>query len=86
MIGMTIDFHKLDDPPLWPELEGRKVISEGVTLGNVAVLDKGMQSGWPSVMFRIGLPDGSYVVAEQSGKQIATLGRMIMIKYPHLLD
>lgn len=86
MIGMTVTFHKPDDPPLWPDLEARKVVSEGTTMGNVAVIEGGMVSGSPSVMFRIGLPDGSYVIAQQSAKQIATLGRMLMIKYPTLLD
>ena len=46
-----------------------------------------MDSGLPSIMVRIDLPGGQgQVIAEQTARQIATLGRMLMAKYPHLLD
>jgi hypothetical protein len=45
-----------------------------------------MESGLPSIMFRLDMPDGSTIIAQQTARQIATLGRMILAKYPNLLD
>ena len=85
MIPMSVVFHKRTDPPLWPG-SPEPLIHAG-TLQHVAVLDGGMESGLPSIMVRIDLPGGQgQVIAEQTARQIATLGRMLMAKYPHLFD
>jgi len=52
----------------------------------VALLDKGMQSGNPSVSIRFDLPDGKTVVAETSLKLFYTAARAMLARYPHLLD
>lgn len=52
----------------------------------VAVLDRGMQSGAPSVSIFVTLPDGTHVIAETSAKLFCSAARAFMAKYPHLLD
>jgi hypothetical protein len=84
MIPMNIVFHKKDDPPLWPQAKA-PLVDAGV-LVDVAVLDEGMESGLPSVMFQLKLPDGTVVVAQQTARQMVALGRLIMGKYPTLMD
>ena len=84
LTSLVVEFNKKGDPPLWGDIP-RERVTEG-QLAHAAILDEGTEAGNPSVMFRIGMPDGTYVVAQQTGKQIATLGRMLLIKYPHLLD
>jgi hypothetical protein len=85
MIALTIVIHHKTDPSLWPEIEGRGHVDAGV-LAHVAILDEGMESGLPSVMLRLDMPDGTTIIAQQTARQIATLGRLIMAKYPNLLD
>lgn len=86
MIPMHVVIHNLGDPPLWPEqAQAAKFVDAGV-LVDVAILDKGMESGLPSVMFQLKLPDGTVVVAQQTARQMVTLGRMIMAKYPNLME
>jgi hypothetical protein len=50
----------------------------------VAVLDKGMASGLPSVCIRVDLPDGTVVLAETSARLFAAAGHAVMAKYPDL--
>lgn len=61
MIAMTIHLH---GDGVWPDLAQRPLL-KAVTLG-VAALDAGMQSGLPSVTFRLDTEDGQVVVGETS--------------------
>lgn len=62
----TVDLRFLGDGDgLWPDLAGRTVHHVQGMIG-VAGLERGMQSGKPSVSLRIDLPDGSVVLAETS--------------------
>lgn len=76
----------------WPDLRGRSapdcthVRSGGDGKMAVAVLERGMTSGKPSVALRIDLPDGRTVVAETSARLFCTAARMIMAKYPDLFE
>ncbi len=63
MLGLQIVMG--DGDGCWPDLKDKEIIH--VTNGlHVAGLAKGMESGKPSVAFRIDLPDGRVVVAETS--------------------
>lgn len=84
MIPLNIVHHFKSDPPLWPAPKGTKFVDAGV-LADVAILDDGMQSGLPSVMIQLKLPDGTVVMAQQSARMMAMLGRLIMVKYPTLM-
>jgi hypothetical protein len=84
MIPMSVRFQRDGEPPVWPDHVGR-VIDAGL-LVDVAVLDRGMESGLPSVAFRLELPDGTPVIAQQTARQIVTLARMILARYPDLMD
>jgi hypothetical protein len=85
MIPMRVLFHRKGDPPLWPQDKPKAFVDAGV-LVDVAVLDEGMESGLPSVMIQLKLPDGTVVIAQQTARQIVTLGKMIDIRYPGLLE
>jgi hypothetical protein len=85
MIPMRVLFHKKGDPRLWSQDKPKAVVDAGV-LVDVAVLDEGMESGLPSVMIQLKLPDGTVVIAQQTARQIVTLGKMIDIRYPGLLE
>lgn len=84
MIPLNIAFIGKDDPPPWTG----NFIDCGV-LEDVNVLEGGMTSGLPSLAFRIKLPvqEGMqlYAVVQQTGRQIVTLARMIMARYPDLM-
>lgn len=47
----------------------------------VVVIQGGMESGAPSVLLRIDLPDGKSVVAETSARLFVSAGRMIKARY-----
>lgn len=88
MIPLTITFEE----PAFPEL-GNKTFLHTVSEVKVAVLDHGMNSGQPSVAFKIDLTDairvGSKgepiaVLAETSARLFCTAARMIMAMYPDL--
>jgi hypothetical protein len=85
MIAMSVIFHNVGDPPLWPAPAGTMLIDAGV-LVDVAILDKGMESGLPSVMFQLELPDGTVVIAQQTARQMVMLGRLIAGRYPNLTE
>ncbi|MER9336463.1 hypothetical protein NKJ06_21125 [Mesorhizobium sp. M0293] len=61
-------------------------IGDGGQPIRVAVLDRGMASGRPSVAIRIDLHDGTVVIAETSARLFASAGRMITAKYPDLFE
>lgn len=69
---------KLEGDNAWPELADRLttgdliVIREADAPIQVAMLRGGMQSGAPSVMIRIDLPDGHVVLAETSAALFVT--------------
>lgn len=80
----------------WPDLSareegphhGRPVIhlSNGAPPIQVAVLDKGMASGKPSIAIRTDLPDGRVVIAETSARLFCAAARAIMARYPDLFE
>lgn len=76
----------LDGDNCWPDLRDKCLIH----LGNdsppiqVAVLDRGMTSGAPSLSLRIDLPDGRTVIAETSARLFVSVARIIGAKYPDL--
>ena len=83
LIGMTIN---LNGDGAWPDLSTRKVIhlDQNAPPIKVAVLDKGMISGRPSVAIRLELPDGEVVIAETTARLFCGVAKMIMAKYPNL--
>lgn len=72
----------LDADGAWPELRGKKIhhISNDDVI-EVAALDGGMQSGLPSVMFRIDLPNGEVVLAETSMRLFLNAAKAFMARY-----
>jgi len=85
MIPLTII---LDGKGAWPDLRDKKTIqlSNSSTPMQLAVLERGMASGRPSVAFRLDLPDGESVVAETSARLLCTAARAIMARYPDLFE
>lgn len=75
---------KLDGDNAWPDLATRHVHNHNEAI-EVAVLEKGMSSGKPSVAIRIDI-DGGSIIAQTSAALFVTAARMIHAKYPDLLD
>ena len=70
--------------PAWPELADRRDdIIDGESV-SVAVIDKGTQSGRPTVMIRVDLPDGKVVLVETTAHLFCAAGRAITARYPDL--
>lgn len=84
MIHLSVKF---DDENPWPDLADQKKL-HFLRTGQIqiAVLDKGMQSGKPSIVVRIDLPDGTIVAAETSARLFCGAGRAITAKYPDLFE
>ncbi len=78
----------MDGDNCWPDLKDK--MDKVIHLANdapplqIALLDKGMTSGRPSVTLRIDLPDGRVVLAETSLRLFASAGRAFASKYPDL--
>lgn len=81
MPALTVKF---DGDTAWPDLATRHVHNHNEPI-EVAVLDKGMASGAPSVAIRLDVEGGS-IIAQTSAKLFVQAGRMILAKYPDLLD
>lgn len=89
MPAMTVTLEE----PAWPELANETLIHTTSEI-KVAVLDHGMQSGQPSVAFRIDLDEairvglneegGKVVIAETSARLFCSAAKIIMAKYPNL--
>ena len=75
----------LNSDGVWPELKGRTIhhIKDGLA---VAILDKGMTSGKPSVAIRADLADGSSVIMETSARLFCSAAKAFMAKYPDLFE
>jgi hypothetical protein len=84
MIPLDLKFHSVGEPPLWPDDVDRAQMAEGSL--QLAVLDRGMESGKPSVAIRFAIEDGSVVIVETSARLFCTAARMIMARYPALFD
>lgn len=84
MIAMKII---LEGDGCWPDLADNPNLIE-VKDGNmeVALLDKGMASGRPSVAFRIDLPDGKIVFAQTTARLFCMAAKAFMAKYPDLFE
>jgi hypothetical protein len=84
MIPLNITFVGKDDPPPWKG----DFIDCGI-LEDVNILEGGMTSGLPSLAFRVKLPVGKgvnlYAVMQQTSRQIVSLARIIMGRYPDLM-
>ena len=80
----------MDGDNCWPDLKDKVGTDAVIHLGNdapplqVALLDKGMGSGRPSVTLRLDLPDGRVVLAETSLRLFATAARGFAARYPDL--
>lgn len=86
MPAMTIS---LDGEDTFPALKPHQRVVHVGEAGQpirVAVLDRGMASGRPSVAIRIDLQDGTVVIAETSARLFAQAGRLITTKYPNLFE
>jgi hypothetical protein len=72
----------------WPELSNPSKIlnlmGEGAPPIKIALLAGGMESGRPSVTFRIDLPDGRSLLTETSARLFCATARTIMAKFPDL--
>lgn len=68
--------------PAWPELQDPKAKVVHTTQPiSVTGLEGGMQSGKPSVAFRIDLPDGTAVIAETSLALFLTAADALKAKF-----
>lgn len=84
----------IDGDKCWPDLansDGTGVNDKVINVMGpsakpiqIALLDNGMQSGRPSVTFRIDLPDGRVVLTETSLRLFATAAKVFAAKYPDL--
>lgn len=72
-------------PPLKPH-QRLVHMGDGAQPIRVAVLDRGMASGRPSVAIRLETHDGTVIIAETSARLFATAGRMVAAKYPDLFE
>jgi hypothetical protein len=76
MISMSI---VLDGEGAWKDLMGKKLV-RGVVI-SVAALDKGMQSGKPSVAFRVDTEDGEVTFVETSLALFLTAAEAFKARY-----
>lgn len=77
----------MDGDNCWPDLRTRPYITvDNHSTIQLAMLDRGMKSGKPSVSFRFELPDGQTVLAETSARLLVTAARAIMAKHPRLFE
>lgn len=83
MVPMSVKFVAERESGFWPDIPPKKMLDMGI-MSKVAVLADGMQSGLPSVMFRIDMPDGTVIITQQTGAQIVLLGHLIEAKFPAL--
>lgn len=81
MIPLSIH---MDGDNAWPDLK-ETGFEEG-DFSSVAILDRGLVSGLPSVALRIALPDGRTVIAQTTARLFCTAARAFMAKYPDLFE
>lgn len=79
---------KLNGENAWPDLQGKSIIhmGQGAPAIEMALLDNGMESGAPSLAMRFDLPDGKALIVETSAQLYCSIARVIMGKYPELLN
>lgn len=75
----------------WPDIKDKAAAGKlhnlmGRNVMKFAVLNGGMASGLPSVTLRVDLDDGSTVVCETSARQIVTFARLLVGRFPQLID
>lgn len=83
-----IPFSIIFEDPAWPELVDNPAVYDGRIAG-LAVLDKGMASGRPSVAFRIETEhsdDIEIIIAQTTARLFCTAAKAIMAKYPDLFE
>ncbi len=70
-VQLRIQEWKDADKPLFPELSPAACIHG--TLESVGILERGMESGKPSLWLNVKLPDGRYATAQVSADMFETL-------------
>jgi hypothetical protein len=86
MIPMDVKICMKDDiNPVWTGI--CQLVDHGI-LKHVAILEGGMESGRPSVSFRIDLIDGSgtSILVQQTARQMVLLARIIEAKFPDVME
>lgn len=73
------------DETAWDDVNHPDKIVQSNAL-QLAVVDKGMGSGQPSVALRVDLPDGKILITETSARLFCTAARAIMARYPNLFE
>jgi len=71
----------LDGDGAWPDM--RNFVAADIAA--VAILDKGMTSGLPSVAVRINIGD-QVIVAQTSARLFCSAAKAFMAKYPNLFE
>jgi hypothetical protein len=79
-----IPFSVIFNEPAWAELDPHEVTEASIK--GVALLKNGMESGRPSVAFRIDLPDGDVVIAQTSARLFCVAAKAIMARHPELFE
>ena len=70
----------VDKEPAWPDLKGREVYHVNDTI-EITGLEKGMQSGKPSVAMRIDFGDDQVLLFETSLAMLLTVADALKAKY-----
>lgn len=79
MIGINVQFQAKGASPVWPNL---KAIPAPTC--QVAVLEKGMESGKPAVAIRMTTVDGKDVIYQTSGALFVAAARLVWARHPEL--
>lgn len=82
MSHVDIQFVGVNDKIKWEAAEVSTHVKDAIA---VAILDKGMETGRPSVMMRVPLEDGTVAIVEMSCRIWCGVASAIMGKYPDLL-
>lgn len=78
---LNFQFVPNDGSKIWPEIT-KSLIVRGI---KIAILDKGMTSGLPSIMIMLGTESsGVPVVCETTARLFVSCARAIEAKYPDL--
>ena len=83
MIGFDLKFVGEHETIDWAPADVSSHVTNDLA---VAVLDKGMQTGRPSIMLRVPLADGTVAIVETSARVWCAVATAIKAKYPNLLD
>jgi hypothetical protein len=82
MEALPVKFVADDNSKIWPEIE----IGLLGHAPEIAVLDRGMKSGAPSVMILIRNTSAGPVVCQTTAKLLVAAAQTILARYPNLMD